>query len=229
MLIRFVRAGLRVVQRLAGGACWDLLVALRRRHGPGAGRTAPRHVGLLPALPDHERLSKNGRWVAASPARSKCTGRFLQITWKTGGSTSTCETRSPHWSSGTSTWWNLLLLNRSTRVSRRNDGRSKGKSCTPGKRGGELVNCLVEMAVLHRKTCFGSWTRCSRSYATCTGPTRSSGSIWSRGSSWWLAIWSSRAYNGRRAPSSSGSRNPSRSSRPITSSPPRCAPWSMWY
>ncbi len=43
-------AGVRVVQRPAGGARRDVLVAVRRGHGRRAVHAAPGHLGLVPAL-----------------------------------------------------------------------------------------------------------------------------------------------------------------------------------
>ena len=48
--------GIRVVQRPNGGARRDLLVPIRRRHGRGARDAATRHLVLIPALPDAQRL-----------------------------------------------------------------------------------------------------------------------------------------------------------------------------
>ena len=55
-------SGVRVVLGPARRALGDLLVAVRRRHGHGARGAAARHVGLLPALPDPQRLPENGRY-----------------------------------------------------------------------------------------------------------------------------------------------------------------------
>ena len=49
-------AGVCLVQRLAGGARRDLLVALWRGHERRAGRAATRHLGQLPSVPAPQRL-----------------------------------------------------------------------------------------------------------------------------------------------------------------------------
>ena len=50
--------------------------------------------------------------------------------------------------------------------------------------------CAPGAAVRRRRTCCGSWTRCSRSSATSTGPRRCLLSTSTTGWSWWRRTWS---------------------------------------
>lgn len=177
--------------------------------------------------------------------------------WRMGASISICVIHLHHLWCAMWTSWSPPLLNPSTKDSKRNAGRVKGKSPRTACFG--VVNLLAHhlfavvslslwwwwkkaapiltlkvippsaTAVQHQKIFFGSWTHCNPSSGTCTGLMPSSVSISSRGWNWWPAIWLSPAFSAPRVPFSNGSRRVWPSSLQTISCHRKCAPWWMWF
>lgn len=142
-------AGLCLVQRPFGGARRDFLVLLRRRYGRCSGWTIARHLGLVPTVPDSQRLPQNGwcvvdiwfkRWKLVERRKILLFDDYHlfsfwfvlfwggeQIIWRTVDFINIYVTHLLHKSSATLIWWSPASPSRYTKASRKKNGRSKGE------------------------------------------------------------------------------------------------------